>query len=170
MVAGCDGTGDDQEPENPVTFNAMVNGDVWRATATAVQQEDGTLILSADQYSDQVDDADAVSSSDVQVTSEQPFVRARIRIEVPDFAGEGTYDLGEGVAQYFRIIGGDVLGTTATSREGTLRITTYDNEAGRLEGSVEFAGRTDRDQPFTVRDGRFRAPILEGPTPMPGND
>jgi len=158
-----------EAPRFPVTFEAEVNGESWNATASAVEQ-DAVILLLADQYGDQVEDPNADPARAVQNTAGDPFVRARIRISVPDFAGEGTYDLGEGSAQYVRLIGGDVLGSTATSREGTLRITTYDNEAGRLEGSVEFAGRTDRDQPFTLQNGRFRAPITEGPTPIPGND
>jgi len=169
VCAGCDGVSPGEAPRFPVTFEAEVNEESWNATASAVEQ-DAAILLLADQYSDQVEDANADPARAVQNTAGDPFVRAQIRISVPGFAGEGTYDLGEGSARYVRLIGGDVLGSTATSQEGTLRITTYDPEAARLEGSVEFEGRTDQDRPFALQNGRFWAPITEGPTPIPGND
>lgn len=169
LLLGCDRAKDDR-PQFPVTFEATINGEPWRATAAAVQQDDGTLILNADQYSDQVDDPDAGPSSAVQNTAGSPFVRATIRCSIPDFSGEGTYELTEGSAQFLRLIGGDVIGLTAGSRDGVLRVTSFETGSDCLYGEVEFVGRTSQEGPFNLRDGRFAASVRnEGALP-PGND
>ena len=151
-LAGCDGMGK-EDPENPVTFLATLNGDLWKATAAAEVQGDGAFVVRADRFSDQSDAGAASAQADA--VGPGPYVVAQIVVRLDSFEGAGTYALGDSTARYRRLIGGDVLGTTAASTDGTLRITNYDADDQTLTGELEFVGTTDDGEPFRVENGRF---------------
>ena len=140
LIEGCQE--DEIEPESFV--EGVLNDEPWLGEVfEAFLDEQGSLVVNASRPSTQ---------ENVEIE--------QVTFYIPDFQGEGTYQLETDGALYREWIS-DMLITCAKSQnQGIDQVTvdSYDDTTGRIRGTITFLAETS-DSPYRFEQGTFEGVV-----------